>query len=106
MLEISPKNFIDSKGERKILSIARDITERKITEQKTKESEQKYRDIAELLPDVIFETDLNLKLIYVNTIAFEKFGYTKEDLRAGLKITQIVDPEYLEEASKYIKLLI
>ena len=72
---------------------------------KLEDSEKKYRDIAELLPDVIFETGLNLNLTYVNSVAFKIFGYTEEDIRLGLNITQFVDPEYLEEASKYIKLL-
>ncbi|MCK4480562.1 MAG: PAS domain S-box protein [Candidatus Lokiarchaeota archaeon] len=111
--------FSDEKNQQKLIIRLRDISKIKELEIKLEEtenyikkiskledSEKKYRDNAELLPDVIFETDLNLTLTYVNSIAFDKFGYTKEDLRAGLKITQIVDPESLEEVSKNIKLLL
>ncbi|GAH32864.1 unnamed protein product, partial [marine sediment metagenome] len=109
----------DKKNQQKLIIRLRDISKIKELEIKLEEtenyikkiskledSEKKYRDNAELLPDVIFEIDLNLTLTYVNSIAFDKFGYTKEDLRAGLKITQIVDPESLEEVSKNIKLLL
>jgi len=89
-----------------ILITYEDITERKITEQKIKESEVKYRDIAELLPDVIFETDLNLNLTYVNSIAFKKFGYSEEDLRSGLNVTQIIHPKSMQRASTNIKLIL
>ena len=39
-LEISPKNFIDINGNKKTLSITRDITERKQDEQKIAKSEE------------------------------------------------------------------
>ncbi|MHA2129301.1 MAG: PAS domain S-box protein, partial [Promethearchaeota archaeon] len=103
--EFSPKNFINSKGEKKILSIARDITERKIAELKLKESEEKYRDMAELLPDIVFETDKNLDLTYVNSVAFKRFGYTPDDLRSGLNIASFLHPKYKEKAFIHIKSL-
>jgi PAS domain S-box-containing protein len=74
-------------------------------EQKLKESEQKYRDIAELLPDVIYEGDLNLKLTYVNSIGFKKFGYTPKDLESGLFMVDFLDSDYKEKAMRQIKLL-
>ena len=106
-LDVNRIPLQDPKG--KVLGILityEDITERKITDQKIKESEVKYRDIAELLPDVIFETDLNLNLTYVNSIAFKKFGYSKEDLRSGLSVTQIIHPKSMQRASINIKLIL
>ena len=63
------------------------------------------RDIVELLPDIIYEADLNLNLTYVNSVAFEKFGYSQEDLDIGLNIVQLIDPEYKERAFSKIKLI-
>ncbi|UCC20001.1 MAG: PAS domain S-box protein [Promethearchaeota archaeon] len=82
-----------------------DITEKYNLERNLEDSEKRYRDIAELLPDVIFETDLNLNLTYVNSIAFKKFGYTKEDLSSGLNINLFVEKTYRELASKNIRLI-
>ena len=39
-----------------------------------------YKDLLEFLPEVVFETDLKLNLIYANEIGFEKFGFSKEDI--------------------------
>ncbi|MFW9880642.1 MAG: PAS domain S-box protein, partial [Candidatus Thorarchaeota archaeon] len=82
-----------------------DITEKYFLEQKLKNSKERYQDLVELLPDVIYEADLNLNLTYANSIAFEKFGYTQDDLNSGLKIVQLIDPEYKEKAFSKIKLI-
>ncbi len=94
--------FINDKGERKVLLISRDITDKKEAEQKLKYSEKRYRDLADLLPDVIMEADLELNLIYANSVASEKFGYNREDFRRGLKLFQFVDPEDKEKLSLYL----
>jgi len=62
-----------------ILGIARDITQRKKAEQLLRESEKRFRDLAELLPQTIFEADLNGRLTFVNRKAMEVFGYDEDD---------------------------
>lgn len=81
-----------------------DITERVNAEKKISESEQKYRDIAELLPEIIYEADLAMRLTYANSIAFRKFGYTQEDFKRGLYLTDLVDN--LEKAKDNFKEII
>ncbi len=70
-----------------------DITERKEAEQKIKESEKKYRDLANSLPQVICETDKRGNLIFINQNAFKVFGYTQDDFNKGLKALQMLVPE-------------
>jgi PAS domain S-box-containing protein len=70
-----------------------DITERKKTEEALIESEKKYRELVELLPQVVFEIDLFGNLNFINLGAFEKFGYTVEDLNAGMNVFDILAPE-------------
>ncbi|MFX0007272.1 MAG: PAS domain S-box protein [Candidatus Hermodarchaeota archaeon] len=82
-----------------------DITEKYNLQKELEESEKRYRDIAELLPDVIFETDTNLNLTYVNSIAFNKFGYSKEEFNLNLNIHQFIDITSRKLASKNLKLL-
>ncbi|MFX1277997.1 MAG: PAS domain S-box protein [Promethearchaeota archaeon] len=43
-LEISAKNFVDGAGNKKIITIARDISDRKTSERKLKESEEKLKE--------------------------------------------------------------
>lgn len=86
------------------LSIAsiRDITERKKAEQALKLSERRFKDTTNLLPQIVFETDINGKLIYVNAIAFKLFGYSQEDFNEGLLAVNMIIPEQRQVALKRI----
>ncbi|MBN2687687.1 MAG: PAS domain S-box protein, partial [Deltaproteobacteria bacterium] len=57
---------IDYGGRPALQTALVDITEKKLAEIALKESEQRYRDLAELLPQGIFETDMEGVLTYVN----------------------------------------
>lgn len=56
-----------------------DITERKLTEESLKISEEKFRSIAENLTDIIFITDSEGIVLYVSP-SCKAFGYTQNDL--------------------------
>ncbi|MHA2088395.1 MAG: PAS domain S-box protein, partial [Promethearchaeota archaeon] len=88
-----------------LIGVAQDITERNKIEQRLRDSDEKYRELADLLPDTIFETDINLNLTYVNSVAFDKFGYALEDFKSGLNVSNIIHPTYREKALIQIKAL-
>ena len=73
-----------------IEGITQDITERKTAEQKLIESEEKYRNLADSLPEVIFEIDLSYNITYTNSIASKIFGYSNEEFKKGMKISQFL----------------
>jgi PAS domain S-box-containing protein len=90
----------DSSGKpRAAIEICSDITARKEIEQKLRLSEEKYRDIAELLPELIYEIDTSFNLTYTNPAGYELFGYTKEDLKKGINVLDLI---VLEEDKKKI----
>jgi len=66
------------------------IVMRKQIEGALRESEQRFRELAELLPETIYEMDLNGRLTFVNQKAFETFGYSKEDFDSGLNAFHMV----------------
>ncbi len=70
-----------------------DITDKKESRKALKESQKKYRDLAELLPQTIFESNLNGDITFINRIGLKIFGYTQEDLDRGLNILQLLDPK-------------
>ena len=70
-----------------------DISQRKQAEEQLQRSEERFRTMAELLPEAIFETDIELNLIYANQQAASVFGYAQEDIIAGLKSTDMFLPE-------------
>lgn len=82
--------------------IARDITGRKIANAALRESEQKFRDLAELLPEMLCEVDEQGNITYINRMAFKVFGYSREDLEKGLNAMDMVVPEDLDRARKHM----
>ena len=78
----------------------RDITDRKKTEEALRESEAKFREMADMMPQIIYETDEKGILTYANAIAFEMFGYTREDFSRGLPVVLMVVPEDREMAAR------
>jgi len=80
-------------------SVGRDITEKKVVEFDLVESEKKFRDLAKLLPQVIFETGPNGEIHYVNESAHQMFGYLPEEVGAGMNIFDVIHPEDRERAA-------
>lgn len=65
-----------------------------------KESEKKYRDLSELLPGMVCETDINGYVTFVNKYAFKKLKYDNSDLDKGFHISRIFAPEDQERAKR------
>ena len=66
-----------------VLGIGRDITGRKIAEEKLRESEEKYRNLIETMPDGVYRTTPEGKFVEVNAAMVKILGYdSKEDLMA------------------------
>jgi PAS domain S-box-containing protein len=63
-----------------------------------KESEKRIREITDALPVVVYETDGTGRLTFVNATAFDLFGYTKEELEAGMTVFQLFTDAYKERA--------
>ena len=56
-------------------------------------SEKRFRDLIDLLPQMYFETDVKGRFIYANRQALLSFGYSTEDLAQGYQLLQLVVPE-------------
>jgi len=75
------------------LSSGEDITQRKLAEKALEESEERFRDLAELLPEIIFEVDDQGKLTFVNQSAYGQFQYTEAEFKKGLNALEMIVPE-------------
>ncbi len=77
-----------------------DITERKRADEAVRESEEKFRNLAELSPNMIF-INQHRKVIYVNKKCVEIMGYRKEEFYSNdFDFLSIVAPEYRDLVEK------
>lgn len=81
---------IEWEGRPATSSFLRDITERHRMESTLVENERRFRLFAENLPEVVFETDTNGILTYINERGYALFGYGEEDFKKGFNISNAV----------------
>ena len=67
-----------------------------LAERAHRRSQRDYRELVDALPQAIFEADESLRVTLANRSAADCFGYTREDVDAGLSITRLVSPADLE----------
>ena len=78
--------------------IALNVTEQKRAEQKLEESERHIRELTDALPVVVYEADETGRITFANATAFDLFGYTKEEVEAGISVFQLIAPADLKRA--------
>ncbi len=83
-------------------SIGFDITESKRVEQALRISEERFREMAELMPLTVFESDIIGNLTFANRKAFDNFGYSQEDFDRGVNSLDMLVPEDRQQAAENI----
>ena len=85
-----------------VISITRDITDRKHVEEALRKSEARYRMLAESIRDVIWILDVEtLRFLYVSPSVYELRGYTPEEILA-----QPLDAALTPDGAAYVRNLI
>ncbi|MEI7981982.1 MAG: PAS domain S-box protein [Bacteroidota bacterium] len=92
----SNRNFISTFG------IFRDITQRKMAENKLRESEQRLREIVDLTNDWIWEIDPQWKYIFVSQKVVNILGYSREEM-IGKSPFDFLLPEDIEQVAAGIR---
>jgi PAS domain S-box-containing protein len=68
-----------------------------------KESEKKYKDLAELLPQIVYEIDAGGGIAFVNHYGLKLFGYAQVDVDRGLSAFQMFVPEERERIGAAVR---
>ena len=89
-------------GELAAIAIGHDITEAKEAQEKVRENEERFKELADLLPQTVFEFDLTGRFTFINRKGLELFGYTAEDLEGGGHVLDALLPEQRQTAWKNI----
>jgi len=104
-IEVSSK-IIEFEGQKAVLSIARDITDRKEAErklekamEKLRESEQKYRSIFETAASFIWIINKNGMIIDCNNQVQRVLGYTTQEL-IGRNTNEVIAPTHIFKARR------
>jgi len=96
--------LVDGKGD--IFAYAghqSDITERNSSEIALKESEEKFRGLAEKSPNMIFINKMG-KLVYVNEKCVDVMGYTKEEFYSeDFSFFSLIAPESMQKVKKNLQ---
>jgi len=74
-----------------------------LVEERTKklsESERRFRELADLLPEIVIESDRNGCLTFVNHFGLSHLGFNREEL---LDMVQLFVPEEREQIGNYLK---
>lgn len=70
-----------------------DISERLKAEQDLRESERKFREMTFLLPQSVYEADMNFMLTFINEAGTAMFGFTNEEINKGFSVLSVIAEE-------------
>ncbi len=80
-------------GHRRVLVCLEDVTDIRKAEAALRVSEQRFRELADLLPDMVYEANADFRFTYANRTALETLGYSQEDLDRGLVLADTIPPD-------------
>ncbi|WP_028584158.1 AAA family ATPase [Desulfogranum mediterraneum] len=83
--------------------VNREVVERRRAEEALRRSEERFRELADLLPQMIYEADSNGTITFLNRHGIRSFGYTGEELEQGLSIRDLVPAEEHAFLEKNVK---
>ena len=76
-----------------VLGVVHDITARRQAEEVLRESRRRFRDLASLLPQSVWEMDAGGHFTFANHQALESHGYSPEDIVEPLHVGQLFSVE-------------
>ncbi len=86
--------YLDAKGNSiGSIFVAMDISQRKAAEEALQDSGERFRNMANLLPQTIFETDEKGNFTFVSSQGYQTFGYSEADIAAGMNVLQTIIPD-------------
>ena len=79
--EVAGSNLVNNNVIEAIIVNLRDITQRKLADDALRESERQYRLITEKMTDIVWITDMTLRVIYATPSVHTVLGFTQEEIK-------------------------
>lgn len=76
-----------------VLALMQDITAVRNNQEALAESNKRFKELSDLLPQPVFETDQKGTVTYSNRAGLTAFGYTEDDLDKGINALRLFAPE-------------
>jgi two-component system cell cycle sensor histidine kinase/response regulator CckA len=93
-------SLMNDRGEvDRVVILTEDITERKLAEEALRESEGRFRELTDLLPQTVYELDASGRFTFSNEFGFASTGYTQAHIEAGLNALDLVAPNERERCA-------
>ena len=104
---INASKLIQYEGQKAVLEIVTNITERKKAEEALRQSEERLKILFESAPDAIFLNDAKGNFVDGNKAAEEMVGYAKEELIGkNVSATGLLSPEQIPNAAKHLEKMV
>ena len=78
--------------------ITSQVLRRRQVEKELLMSESKFREFADLLPQLIFESDIDGKITFINQFGLDLLRYSRDEINSGINIFSFIAPEDIEFA--------
>ena len=83
-----------------------DIGQLKAAQFALAKSEERFRELAELLPEIVYEMNLDGVLTFVNRPSFAKTGYTQVDIEKGFRAEWLIVPEERDRLRRNVERIV
>jgi PAS domain S-box-containing protein len=101
--EAMGSNLIRNDVVESVIINLRDITDRKKAENMIRESEEKYRLLADHMKDQVWLMDMNMNITYVSPSVEKLIGYSSDEIKK-ISWDKILTPESLKKATDFISI--
>lgn len=88
-----------------IVGLAEDISERKLSEERLRASEERYRELFENASDLVYIFDLDLHITSLNRLAEQTIGYSHDEA-LGMDLRQLLDGQQARRLERAIEQLV
>ncbi len=96
-VEIASSHFTGSDGRRLLVGVFRDTTEWNRVRDALRQSEERFRQVAESAGEFIWEVDANGLYLYASPVVEKMLGYTPEEVVGRMHFYDLFAPEAREE---------
>ena len=83
-----------------------EVAQHESTQQALRENEERFRELAELLPEIVFEMDGEGRVTFINRRALEVTGYTEAELLGGFRGLDLLAEEDRPRAEENLQKLV